>query len=123
MCIQSVFQRKFSNSLNYNSTFDTVKQITLCDILSSEMTLFAARVILAFRSLAIYPIDLLEIEMMVKESKGKICKEGTNNEQNAHVEASHFYVSHLLKILYKIFLRVLTDSNASQNGSEHKDTK
>lgn len=123
MCIQSVFQRKFSNSLNYNLTFDTVKQITLCDILSSEMTLFAARVILAFRSLAIYPIDLLEIEMMVKESKGKICKEGTNNEQNAHVETSHFYVSHLLKILYKIFLRVLTDSNASQNGSEHKDTK
>lgn len=123
MCIQSVFQRKFSNSLNYNLTFDTVKQLTLCDILSSEMTLFAARVILAFRSLAIYPIDLLEIEMMVKESKGKICKEGTNNEQNAHVETSHFYVSHLLKILYKIFLRVLTDSNASQNGSEHKDTK
>lgn len=123
MCIQSVFQRKFSNSLNYNLTFDTVKQITLCDILSSEMTLFAARVILAFRSLAIYPIDLLEIEMMVKESKGKICKEGTNNEQNAHVETSHFCVSHFLKILYKIFLRVLTDSNASQNGSEHKDTK
>lgn len=91
-------------------TFDTVKQITLCDILSSGMTLLAGRVILAFWSLAIYPIDLLEIEMTVKESKGKICKEGRNNEQNAHVETSHLYVSHLLKLLYEIFLRVLTDS-------------
>lgn len=87
-----------------------VKQITQCDVLSSGTTLLAGRVILAFWSLAIYPIDLLEIEMTVKESKGKICKEGTNNEQNVHVETSHFYVSHLLKWLYKVFLRALPDS-------------
>lgn len=109
--------------MNYSLTFDTVKQITLCDILSSGMTLLTRRVILAFWNLDINPIDLLEIEMTVKESKGKIHKEGTNNEQNAHVETSHFYVWHLFKLLYKIFLRILTDSEASQNGRVHKDIK
>lgn len=90
-------------------TFDTVKQITLCDILSSGMTLLAGRVILPFWNLDTCPIDLLEIEMTVKKSKGEIHKEVTDSEQNAHVETSHFYFSHILKLLPKIFLRVLTD--------------
>lgn len=47
--------------------------------------------------------------MTVKKSKGEIHKEVTDSEQNAHVETSHFYFSHILKLLPKIFLRVLTD--------------
>lgn len=65
--------------MNCGLTFDTVKNIALCDILSLGLTLLVRRVILPFWILGIYLIDLLEIEMTVTESKDKICKEGTNN--------------------------------------------
>lgn len=76
----SFFQRKHANIINCGLTFDIVKQIALCDIISSGMTFFSRRVMLAFCQWGVYPIDLLEVEMIVKEYKDKVCQEGTNND-------------------------------------------
>lgn len=72
--------------------YDTGKQIALCDFLFSGTALLARRVILAFRSLCVYPIELLEIKKRVNDPEDKMWKEGTNNDWNAGVETSHLYV-------------------------------